>query len=68
MDKTILVRVESVWGTLRIVPANAQAQNLAAIANTKTLTPTTLKVARLMGFEVIEQGTARLPQAMGETS
>jgi len=52
MDHMILVDVRKVYGALKAYPANAQAQNLAALVGTKTLTGSALRIALDMGFEI----------------
>ena len=44
------VEIREVYGTKTIYPLNEQAQLLAQIAGTKTLTAQTVKLAKLLGF------------------
>jgi len=52
MNKFVVVRAQHVYGERKLYPVNDNAQGLAAIAGTKTLTPSVLTIAREMGFEV----------------
>jgi hypothetical protein len=52
MDNKIVVEPRNVYGENVLDPVNVQAQYLADLAGTKTLTPRTLKTARLMGFTI----------------
>lgn len=52
LDNKIVVEPGNAWGENVLRPVNAQAQYLADLAGTKTLTPRTLKTARLMGFTI----------------
>ena len=56
MDNKIVVEPGNAWGENVLRPVNAQAQYLADLAGTKTLTARTLKTARVMVFTV-ELGT-----------
>lgn len=44
------VQIKEVYGNRTIYPLNDQAQLLAQIAGTKTLTPQNVKLAKLLGF------------------
>lgn len=48
----VLVRFDRVYGLVKCYPANAQAEVLAKIAGTKTLSPATLAGARALGLRV----------------
>ena len=52
MNNQIIVEVKNNWGNEVFVPVNDQAKRLATIAGTKTLTPSTLWEAKVMGFEI----------------
>ena len=52
MERTIEIEAKKVYGNQTIYPVNEQAKNLAAIAGTKTLTESTLRKAKAMGFEI----------------
>ena len=52
MDKVVLIDVKNVYGKEVVYPANDIAECLAAIADTVTLTPRTLRYAVEMGFEI----------------
>jgi hypothetical protein len=45
------VEVKEVYGTKKVYPINPTAQYLARIAGTTTLTETTIKHAKNLGFE-----------------
>jgi len=51
---TAKVRIKSVYGRDLIYPANAEAELLARIANTQTLTESTVALAKELGiiFEI----------------
>ena len=48
----VLVRTREVYGEPRVYPANTQAELLARIAGTTTLTRRVLELAQDMGFEI----------------
>ncbi len=50
MNNELKVRIKNNFGTYHYYPENDQAQMLAHIAGTETLTPQTLKLATHMGF------------------
>lgn len=50
-----VVQIKNVYGNERIVPINEQAQILARIAGTKTLTRDTINLAKSLGFTFIVQ-------------
>lgn len=67
MDKVVLVDIKNVYGRRVIYPANEIAECLAAIADTVTLTPRTLRYAVQMGFEIkmAEQEVENLAALLG---
>ena len=52
MDNKIVVEPRNVYGQELLYPVNSQADYLADLAGTRTLSPGTLKTARLMGFTI----------------
>jgi hypothetical protein len=52
MDNEIKVTIKSLYGQDKIYPANAQAERLASLVGTKTLTNQTLRQAVAMGFSL----------------
>lgn len=64
MNTEIKVRVETVYGKKTIYPANPQAERLAALAGTKTLTKDTLERALIMGFTIVEDNAPRLQRVV----
>jgi len=64
MNQVISVTPKNVYGETKIYPANEQAQALADIAGTKTLTHRTLRIAKEMGFEIV-QVTPDLTEVLG---
>lgn len=50
--KTIKIRIKTVYGNKVYVPANRDAQLLADIAGTKTLTLNALKNCKELGFDI----------------
>ena len=52
MNSVIEVTAKSVYGRVMLYPANDQAERLAEIVGTRTLTVNTLQTARAMGFTV----------------
>lgn len=52
MDTVLRVRLREVYGRPTVYPVNPQAKLLAQLADTKTLTPHALNIARKMGFTV----------------
>lgn len=50
---TLLVKFEKVYGNVVCYPVNEQAQRVAKLAGTKTLTPQALKIAKEMGFKLV---------------
>lgn len=53
MNTQIVVKAREVYGNLVFYPANTQAQRLAEMVGTKTLTIATLRQAKAMGFELL---------------
>ena len=53
MNQRIEVKLRDIYGATKAYPANEQAERLARLANTKTLTYATLSQAAEMGFEVV---------------
>lgn len=53
MNQRIEVKLRDIYGSTKAYPANEQAERLARLANTKTLTYATLSHAAEMGFEVV---------------
>ena len=53
------VEIKEVYGNKTIYPLNDQALLLARIAGTKTLTPSTIDLAKKLGFnfEIIQPAT-----------
>lgn len=49
----ITVKVKSVYGNEQIYPVCKQAQIFAEIAGTKTLTPHTLRMVKILGYNVL---------------
>jgi hypothetical protein len=52
MDITILVSIRNVYGEDKYDPESPQAERLAQLVGTKTLTPRTLAMAKEMGFKI----------------
>ena len=52
MDSELLVTIRNNYGQEAIYPANKQAQRLADMVGTKTLTQRTLEQAKAMGFAI----------------
>lgn len=52
-QSTIAIRLREVYGKNVAYPANEQAELLARIAGTTTLTHETLCLAERMGFEIV---------------
>lgn len=53
-----IVEIKNNYGNERIVPINEEAQLLAKIAGTKTLTRSTVDLAKLLGFTfIVRQNT-----------
>jgi hypothetical protein len=52
MQDIITVTLKDVYGTVKAYPANVQAEKLAALVGTKTLTVQTLRLAKDMGFRL----------------
>lgn len=54
METAIKVQIRDVYGRPVAYPANQQAERLADMVGTKTLTIQTLRQAKAMGFVLIE--------------
>ena len=52
MNQTILVRVRDVYGVRTFYPVCDTAQQLAALAGTKTLTPPALAIIKRLGYTI----------------
>jgi len=52
MDTIIRIRIRDVYGFPKAYPADVQAERLAQIAKTKTLTRRDLHAAEAMGFTI----------------
>ncbi len=52
LNPVLRIRIADQYGKTVAIPVNQQAKWLAEIAQTKTLTPHAIKVARQMGFMV----------------
>ena len=52
MQNVIQIKVKQVYGNETIYPVNDQAQLIAKIAGTKTLTKQALSYAKLIGFTI----------------
>lgn len=59
MNQRIEVKLRDIYGETKAYPANAQAEALARLANTKTLTHRTLSQAADMGFEIVVLADSR---------
>ena len=55
MENEIRVVVKNVYGTDKVYPYCMKARNFAEIAGTKTLTRDTLRLVRLLGYQVKQQ-------------
>ena len=55
MENEIRVVVKNVYGTDKVYPFCMKARNFAEIAGTKTLTRDTLRLVRLLGYQVKQQ-------------
>jgi hypothetical protein len=58
----IEIEIKSVYGVLKIYPANEAAELIAKIAGTKTLTNEALAYAERLGFEIKEVAPSKLNQ------
>jgi hypothetical protein len=52
MNQTILIEQRQVYGNTVYYPVNEPAQVFAKIANTKTLLPNTINLAKQLGYSV----------------
>ena len=50
METKLLVRIKNVYGTDTIYPANGQAEFIAELAGTRTLTAQAIRIAKTLGF------------------
>ena len=66
MNSRIEVYVRSVYGSPLLYPSNDQAQRLAALVGTKTLTRAALSMARGMGFDIAVSGEQMLAARLQE--
>lgn len=53
MNTKIEVTLKDVYGAIKAYPHNDQAKRLAGMVGTKTLTVSTLRDAKAMGFDLI---------------
>jgi len=53
MNSRIEIKLRDVYGTTKAYPANDQAERLAKLSQTKTLTRFALSHAADMGFEIV---------------
>jgi hypothetical protein len=58
MNNVIRVQIRTVYGIDRFYPVNDQAELLAKLTGTVTLTETNLKTAKAMGFVIEAQRPA----------
>ena len=54
-DKTIIVRITSVYGARTVYPVCETAQIFADITGTKTLKPTTINSIKALGYTILVQ-------------
>jgi hypothetical protein len=59
----ICVRIKNVYGVDKVYPACPAAESFAGHAETKTLTPNTLRQIKSLGFEVVELGPTHAERA-----
>ena len=57
MENEIRVVVKNVYGTDKVYPYCMKARNFAEIAGTKTLTRDTLRLIKLLGYQLRVQPT-----------
>lgn len=67
MNNVIEVVAKSVYGNVLLYPANDQAQLLARITQTRTLSTGALQLARGMGFDVRVSGDTKLAATVQES-
>ena len=65
MKTKILIELRNVYGVTTVYPADEQAQLLAQIAGTKTLTHTTLALAERMGFSIEQKEQRAWKEVIG---
>ena len=53
MNTTITIEIKNNYGKQVFYPANDQAQTIARIAGTKTLSETVLSNCKTLGFEIV---------------
>jgi len=64
METKLHIRFREVYGRVSAYPANDQAERLAGLVGTKTLTESALRQALAMGFEVwVVAFTGRIGEA-----
>ena len=56
LNPILTVEIRNVYGENKVYPVNNQAQILAGIAGTKTLTARVLRLAQTMGFTITPEG------------
>jgi hypothetical protein len=56
---SITIQTRNVFGAETHYPMCDKAQSFAQIAGTKTLTVQTLKLIQMLGYEIVQQPTAR---------
>lgn len=54
----IIVRIKDQYGQQTIIPVCEQARTFADIAGTKTLTATTIKLVKKLGYEIVVEQAA----------
>jgi hypothetical protein len=57
-QNTVTVQVRNVYGVSTIYPMCDTARRFAAIAGTKTLTPSVVSEIRAIGFQIVEIGSS----------
>lgn len=61
LAQSVSVRFAHVYGQVKCYPVNEQAQLIAALCKTKTLSPDALALARRLGFELrVEQASLEM--------
>lgn len=61
----VRITARKVYGETKFYPANLQAECLATVAGTKTLTLHALRAASRMGCDVLVDGDATLADILG---
>ena len=64
MSQVIQVQVRSVYGAIKIYPANEAAELIAKIAGTKTISSAQLAYAKQLGFQVEQVEAYQLAGAL----